>query len=227
MDEITINPAPRSATLKFKWTQLVSNGFDFGRFFANMTAGLYAKTMGMFAAALNAASADTTKIPTGLTYNFTNLNWARLANKLSAVNNTNIGNLVAYGNTVALSKVLPTQTTGTTNVDMDAAIATLLGEDYVNSGYLGKYLGVVLAPLMDAVVPGTQNGDVDTILPEDKIWMLAASARKPFTIAMNMETPISLDFDPTKSGDFMIGVNLTTALSIAAVFAQHIGLVNI
>ena len=225
--DYTLNPSPKTAQLKFKWHQLISNDMDFGRFFANLTAGLYAKTMGMFSEAMVNAASDTTLIPSGLTYNFTNTNWVTLANKISAVNNVGYGNLIAYGGAVALSKVLPTAVTGSTNVNMDAAIATLLGADYISSGYLGEFMGIRLMPLTDAVVPGTQNGNVTTILPTDKIWMMASSGRKPLTIAMNDETPITIEFDPEKSGDFMIGANITVSLEIASIFSSRIGLVTI
>ena len=225
--DYTMNPTPRTAQIKFKWHQLISNNMDFGAFFANLTAGLYAKTMGMFSEAMTAAASNTTLIPTGLTVSFSNVNWATLANKLSAVNNVPISNLIAYGGVVGLSKVLPKDTTGSTNVNMDAAIATLLGADYINSGYLGEFMGVRLMPLVDAVVPGTQNGNVSTILPQNKIWMMASSGRKPMTIAMNGDTPITIEFDPEKSGDFMIGANITVALDIVSIFSSKVGLVTI
>ena len=225
--DYVMNPSPRTAQVKFKWHQLISNGMDFGQFFANLTAGLYAKTMGMFSEAMVAATGDTTLIPTGLTTTFSNVNWVTLANKVSAVNNVSVGNLIAFGGLVGLSKVLPKDATGSTNVNMDAAIATLLGADYIKSGYLGEFMGVRLMPLIDAVVPGTQNGNVTTVLPQNKIWMMASTGRKPLTIAMNEDTPITIEFDPEQSGDFMIGANVTVALDIVAVFASRVGVTSI
>lgn len=225
--DYTLVPQPKTAQINAKWTQLVGNGMDFGKFFANITAGLYAKTMGMWNAALTAAAADTSLVPSGLTFNFSSANWVTLANKLAALGNTSVSNLLAYGNLVGLSKVLPAEVTGSTNVNMDAAIATLLGKDYVQSGYLGEYMGVRLAPLTDAVVPGTQNGDVTTILDSTRIWMMASNARKPMTIAMNSDTPITLEFDPTKTADFEIGINMTIALDSAAIFSSRAGIINI
>ena len=110
---------------------------------------------------------------------------------------------------------------------MDAAIATLLGKDYIQSGYLGEYMGVRLMPLTDAVVPNTQNGNVTTILDSSKIWMMAANGRKPMTIAMNSDTPITIEFDPTKTADFEIGINMTIALDTACIFASKVGLITI
>lgn len=225
--EYTLNPQPKAAQVTAKWTQLVGLGFDFGRWFANITAGMYAKTMGMWNAAMTAAASDTTLIPTGLSYAFSASNWVTLANKLAAVNNTSISNLIAFGGAVALAKVLPTQVTGSTNVNMDAAIATLLGADYVRAGYLGEYMAVRLMPLTDVVIPGTQNGDVTTMLPNDTIWMMAGNGRKPLTIAYNRETPITFEIDPEKAGDFEIGINMTIALDSVAIFSSRVGLISI
>jgi hypothetical protein len=223
----TLNPQPKTAEMRFKWHQLIGNNTDYGKFFANLTAGLYAKTMGMWNAAMTAAVQNTALVPSGLIYNFSDLNWVTLANKLSALNNTGIRNLIAYGGAVALAKVLPTQTTGTTNATMDAAIATLLGRDYINAGYLGEFMGVRLMPLVDAVIPGTQFDAVSTILPTDKIYMLSANGRKPLTIAYNSATPISIEIAPELTASFEYIFNETIALDSVAVFSSRIGLCNI
>lgn len=223
----TMNPQPKTCEIRAKWHQIIGNNTDWGQFFANVTAGLYAKTMGMWSAAMLAASADTTKIPTGLTYAFSDINWITLANKLGAVNNVGIRNLIAYGNAVALAKVLPTQATGSSNTAMDAALATLLGADYIRSGYLGEFLGVRLMPLVDSTVPNTQFGNVTTILPSDKIWMMSASGRKPMAIAYNRDVPITIEIEPEETTSFEYVMNLTTALDMIAVFAARVGLVTI
>lgn len=225
--DYTLNPQPRACMMTAKWTQLVSNGWDFGRFFANLAAGMYAKTMGMWNAAMVAAAANTALVPSGLKYNFSSQNWVTLANKLAAVNNTSISNLLAFGGAVPLSKVLPAQVTGSTNVNMDAAIATLLGADYVRAGYLGEYMAVRLMPLTDVVIPGTQNSDVSTMLPADQIWMMAGNGRKPLTIAYNPEGGITFEMDPLQTGDFEIGINMTFCIDSVAIFASRLGLITI
>ena len=225
--DITLNPQPKTAEIRMKWHQLVGNNIDFGRFFANLTAGMYAKTMGMWANLLATAAADTTKVPSGLIYTFGSLNWVTLANKLAALHNTSISNVIAFGNAVALSKVLPTQATGSTNANMDAALATLLGADYIRSGYLGEYMNVRLMPLVDAVVPGTQNGNVTTILDATKVWMIPSNARKPLTICYNSATPISIELEPGKHPNFEVGMNISLALDMVGVFADKVGYVNI
>lgn len=225
--DYVLNPQPRSCYVSAKWVQLVSNGWDFGRWFANITAGMYAKTMGMWNAAMTSAASDPALIPSGLQNTFNNVNFVTLANKISAVNNTPISNVFAFGSAVALSKVLPTQVTGSTNVNMDAAIATLLGADYTRAGYLGEFMGVMLRPLTDVVIPGTQNGNVTTMLPADKVWMMAGNGRKPLTIGFNPEGGITFEIDPLESGDFEIGVNVTFCIDSVAVFSSKVGLLTV
>ena len=225
--DYTLNPQPKTAQIFAKWAQLVGNGFDFGRFFANITAGMYAKTMGMWNAAMTAAASNTALIPSNLSITYSTQNWVALANRIAAVNNTSVTNLIGFGSVVALSKVLPTQVTGASNVNMDAAIATLLGRDYIRTGYLGENMSVRLMALNDAVIPGTQNSTVSTILPSDKVWMMAGNGRKPLTIAYNAATPITLEIEASKSGDGELGFNMTIALDMIAIFSSKVGLVNI
>lgn len=220
--DYTLNPTPKSCWITSKWMQLVGTNMDFGVFFANMVAGLYAKTMGMWNGAMNTATEDTSLIPTNLNFTFNNQNWVKGANKIAALNNTTISDVFATGGTVALSKVLPNTVTGSTNVNMDAAIATLLGADYTKAGYLGQFMAVRLMPMRDVIIPGTQNTTVETMLSENDIWMLAGNGRKPLTIGYTSGTPISIEMDPTRTGDFEIGLNLTIALDSVATFASKI-----
>lgn len=219
---VTINPQPKTCQIVAKWHQLVGNNVDFGRFFANLAAGMYAKTMAMWNKALMAAASNTALIPSGMTGTFSNQNFVTQANKVAAMNATTVSNLMATGNLVALSKVLPTQVTGSTNVNMDAAIATLLGADYTRSGYLGEFMGVRLLPLVDAVVPGTIYTSVDTILSPNDIWIMASSGRRPMTIGYTAETPITLEIEPMRNAAFEVGVNMTIALDMVSVFSSKL-----
>ncbi len=225
--DYTLNPQPKTAQITAKWFQLVGNNQDFGVFFANLVAGMYAKTMAMWNQAMTLAAADTTLIPSNLNQTFTNQNWISLANKLSSINNTGIRSIIATGSAVALSKVLPTQATGSTNASMDAALAMLLGTQYNSTGMLGEFLGVRLMPLRDAVSPVKLNTAPTTILTPNDIWMLSAAGRKPMTIAYNAATPITIEMDPTQTADFEIGINLTIALDMVAIFSSRFGHVTI
>jgi len=225
--DYVLNPQPRTAMIVAKWHQLVGNNEDFGRFFANITAGMYAKTMAMWNQAITAAASDTTLVPSGLSSTFSNVNFVTMANKVAAVNSTQLGNLFCTGNMVALSKVLPTQVTGSTNVNMDAAIATLLGADYTRSGYLGEFMGVRLLPLTDVIVPGTQFTSVSTVLASNRIWIMSASGRKPMTIGYTAETPITVELEPMRNAAWEVGINLTIGLDMVSVFSSKVATLTI
>lgn len=225
--DYTLNPQPKTCEIYVKYMQLIGTGMDFGKFFANLAAGMYAKTMGMWNSALATAIADTSLLPADLNYTFSNENWVSGANKISALNSTPISNLFATGNVVGLSQVLPTQVTGSTNVNMDAAIATLLGADYTRSGYLGEFMGVRLMPLVDAIVPGTQNTNPTTMLDSTKVYMMAGNGLKPMTIAYNSDTPLILEFTPDRTSDFTIGMNMTIALDTVATFTSKIAVFTV
>lgn len=225
--DYTLNPQPKTAQINAKWMQLVGNNVDFGQFFANLTAGMYAKTMGMWNAAMNAAIVDTALVPANLSVTFDTQNWVKLANRLAAVNNTSISNIVAFGSYPALAQVLPQDVTGSTNVNMDAAIATLLGADYVRAGYLGEYMAIRLMPLQDVIIPGTQNTTVSTMLSDSLIYMMAGNGRKPIAMAMNREMPITLEILPEHAGDLSMGINVSYSVDMVSVFSDHIGVVNI
>ena len=225
--DYTLNPQPRTAEIVMRFMQMIGNGMDYGVYFANLVAGMYAKTMGMWSAMMTAAASNTALIPSGLKANFSSVNWVTIANKLMAVNNVELDNLIAYGNLVALSKVLPTQATGSTNVNMDAALAMLLGREYVRDAQLGEYMGVRLMPLRDAVVPGTQNTGVTTILDPTKVWLMAANRRKPLVIGYNAATPITIEIEAMKNPAFEYSVNMTISLDSVSIFASKVGLLNI
>lgn len=225
--DYTLSPQPKTAQINAKWSQLIGNGVDFGQFFANITAGIYAKELGMWNAAMVAAASDTALVPSGYSYSYNQSNWVALAQKLAAVNNTTISNIRAYGSALALSKVLPTNSTGSTSTAMDAAIATLLGADYVKAGYLGQYMSVSLMPIQDAVIPNTLHSTATTILDNAKIWLMSSTGRKPMEIAYDSGTPISIEIDPMESSDFEIAMNMTIALDSVATFASHVGLITV
>ena len=225
--DYVLNPQPKTAMIVAKWHQLVGNNEDFGRFFANITAGMYAKTMAMWNQAITAAASDTTLVPSGLSSTFNNVNFVTQANKVAAVNSTQLGNLFCTGNMVALSKVLPTQVTGSTNVNMDAAIATLLGADYTRSGYLGEFMGVRLLPLTDVIVPGTQFTTVSTVLASNRIWIMSASGRKPMTVGYTAETPITVELEPMRNAAWEVGINLTISLDMVSVFSSKVATLTV
>lgn len=225
--DYTLVPSPRTAQCNWKWSQLIGNNVDFGKYFANITAGIYSKTLVLWNSAMAEAASNPALVPSGLQYTFSNQNWVAAANKVAALNNTKISNIMGIGGAVALSKVLPNNVTGSTNVNMDAAIATMLGADYTRTGYLGEFMAVRLMPIDDAIIPNTQFSTVQTVLDQTKIWLMAGNGYKPLTIAYNEDTPIQLEVDPSKAGDMELAVNITISLDSIALFQSKMALVTV
>jgi hypothetical protein len=222
---VTLNPKPRTAKATVKWYQLVGNGADIGQFFNAMAKGMYSKTMGMWNNAMISMAANTDIVPSALSYTYSTSNFITLANKLAAVNGVGIRNLIAFGNAVACSKILPTGITNASSVSLDSAISMLLGAEYIRAGYIGENMGVRVLPMNDAIVPGTQNTTVQTVLSNTTAYMMAGPGMgyKPLVIGMETGSPVQVEILPTESGDMTWNVNLTMTIDVVPVVASKIG----
>jgi hypothetical protein len=220
---ITLIPQPKTATISMKWTQLIGNKIDFGRFYSNLAAGMFSKTMAQLVSAFVTASQVTTLVPSNMQTTFSDVNYATLANLVAAQNGVPIGNITTFGGYVAATKVLPTQALGSSGVEMDAALAMLLGVDYQRTGYLGYFKGTRVMALQDAIVPGTQNTAPATVLPTNRMWMFASNGLKPMAVAVNSGTPISLEYTPERTADLTVSAKVTMTLATSAIFGAKLG----
>lgn len=224
---ITLNPTLKTAKATIKWYQLVGNDADLGAFFNSFAAGMYSKIVAMWMNALTSASTNAFFTPTGLQFTNTSKNWALAAEKVAYVNNTNFQNVVAFGAPSALSQALPTGVVNASSVNLDAALATMLGVDWTRYGYLGEYMGVRLMPIYGSIVPGTQNSTITSLIPNDKIWMVATNGYKPVYIGMEEGTPIQIELDPTETGDMTIDIITSVSLDAKPVVASKIATITL
>lgn len=224
---LTLNPQLKTAKSTIKWYQLVGNNADLGRTFNAISAGLYSKIMGMWSAALVNASSNTALVPANLKFTFNNTNWINAAKRVAMLNNTSFRNIMAFGDVMALSHVLPSTANGT-NTNLDAALATMLGVDWARYGYLGDFMGVRLFPIDNVVVPGTQNTTIQEVIPNNMIWMAAAptSAYKPVYIAFEEGTPITIEMDPSETADNTIDIMVSVSIDVRPVVASKIAVVT-
>lgn len=224
---LTLNPQLKTAKSTIKWYQLVGNNADLGRTFNAISAGLYSKIMGMWSAALVNASSNTALVPANLKFTFNNTNWINAAKRVAMLNNTSFRNIMAFGDVMALSHVLPSTANGT-NTNLDAALATMLGVDWARYGYLGDFMGVRLFPIDNVVVPGTQNTTIQEVIPNNMIWMSAAptSAYKPVYIAFEEGTPITIEMDPSETADNTIDIMVSVSIDVRPVVASKIAVVT-
>lgn len=224
---VTLNPTLRTAKSTIKWYQLVGNNADLGRTFNAISAGMYSKIMGMWTQALVAASTNNTLVPSNLQFTFSNTNWINAAKRVAMLNNTGVRNVIAFGDLMALSHVLPSNANGA-NTNLDAALATMLGVDWARYGYLGDFMGVRMFPIDNAVVPGTQNTTIQEVVPNNAVWMAAApgNAYKPVYIAFEEGTPITIELDPSETADNTIDIMVSFSVDVRPVVASKIAYIT-
>ena len=223
----TLNPTPRSAKCTVRWYQMVGNDVDLGRFFNSIAAGMVSKITALVMAQMTAAASNTVFLPSNLKFTNTSANWVTAAARVAALNGPGYTNAVAIGHPSALNKVLPSGAVNLSSVNLDAALATMLGVEWARYGYLGDYMGVRLMPLVDSIVPGTQNTSMTSLIPTDKIWMLAANGLKPVYIGMEDGTPIEIQLDPRETGDMTLDIITTMSIDVKGVFGSRLAQITV
>lgn len=217
----TLNPTPRTCKVTVKWYQMVGNDVDLGRFFNSIAAGMVSKITALTMVQMaNAVTGGL--IPSNLQFTNTSANWVTAAARVSALNGTGYYNTIAIGHPSALTKALPSGMINASSVNLDAALATMLGVEWARYGYLGEYMGVRMMPLVDAIVPGTQNTSMISLVPNDKVWMMASNGLKPVYIGMEDGTPIEIQLDPRETGDMTLDIITTMSIDAKAVFGSKL-----
>lgn len=217
----TLNPTPRTCKVTIKWYQMVGNDTDLGRFFNSIAAGMVSKITALTMVQMANAVTDGL-IPSNLQFTNTSANWVTAAARVSALNGTGYYNTIAIGHPSALTKALPSGMINASSVNLDAALATMLGVEWARYGYLGEYMGVRMMPLVDAIVPGTQNTSMISLVPNDKVWMMASNGLKPVYIGMEDGTPIEIQLDPRETGDMTLDIITTMSIDAKAVFGSKL-----
>ena len=226
--EIVLNPRPVTAKASQKWYQLLANNADLGRFFTAISAGLYNKIMVLWNAAMAAGAASSTFRPSGLSVaQYSTANFLSAVKKVKAVNNAYNSGVIAFGDIAALAKVLPSGVVNAATVNLDAALAHLLGAEYARSGYLTGYCGAQLMPVDQAILPGTQNTTVTEIFPTDVIYIASAGGYKPVYLAFEEGFPIDITLDPSETADMSIDIIVTSCMEAKPTFASKIAKISL
>lgn len=221
----TLNPTPRTCKVTVKWYQMIGNDVDLGRFFNSIAAGMVSKITALTMVQMSNAVTNGL-IPSNLQYTNTSANWVTAASRVSALNGTGYYNTIAIGHPSALTKALPSGMVNASSVNLDAALATMLGVEWARYGYLGEYMGVRMMPLVDAIVPGTQNTSMVSLVPTDKVWMMASSGLRPVYVGMEDGTPIEIQLDPRETGDMTLDIITTMSIDAKAVFGSKLAQIN-
>lgn len=221
---ITLNPTPRTARASVKWYQLVGNNADLGALMNSINAGLANKIVALWNSAMVAAQTNG-MVPSGATFTtFSSANWVKAVKAVRMMNS--FRDVIAFGDLEALMKVLPSGNANGASVNLDAALTELLGAEWARYGYIGEYLGARLMPIDNVVIPGTQNSTVTGMLPTNVIWFAGAGSKRPVYLCFEDDTPITLELDPSKTGDMTLDITVTASLAAAPVFADKLSVMT-
>lgn len=223
---LTLNPTLRTAKATIKWYQLVGNDADLGRFFNSFAVGMYSKIMALAMKALVAGTANTNLVPTNLQFTNTSANWVTAAKRVAMANNTSYRGCIAVGDPSALTKALPSGNVNASTVNLDAALATMLGIEWARYGYLGEYMGINLMPLEPALVPGTQNTTLTSLVPEDKIWIMATAGYRPVYVGLEDGGEIQVELSPSQTADMTIDIITSISVDAIPAFASKVAVIT-
>ena len=222
---ITINPTPKATRFHINYYQMVANSGSLVDTLGAVAGGYAAKLMETFSTAFQAAAANAKYVPTARkATGYTDSNWATVVRNVAAANRVRRDQLIAYGDFLALRKVLPGDAT------LAPAIMTLMGDEYFKNGYLMSHDGVMLYELTPTSTPETINTTMSPAFPNNTIIIAARANMRyaPMVIGFEEGGEGRIDLTP---GDNVIADGYIEGLSfasydIAPVFTSAVGVIS-
>lgn len=222
---ITLNPRPVAARAVINYYQMVGNGMNMVDTLAALAGGYAAMVMQKFTTAFAAAAADSKYVPAALAATgYTDDNWATICQNVCKANRVRRDQLIAYGNFLALRKVLPD------NSSLASAIMMQLGDEYFKNGYILSHDGVMLYEFTPTSTPETINTTMTDVFPSDQIIIAARASARYAPMIMCWEDNGDAMLDLTPADDVLstgrIEVAQVASLDIAPAFASRIGIIS-
>lgn len=222
---ITLNPKPFAARAEINFYQMVGNGMNLVDTMAALAGGYAAKVMEKFTTAFQLAASNNRYVPASMqATGYTSDNWATICRNVAMANRVRRDQLIAYGDFLALRKVLPD------NATLATAIMMQLGNEYFKNGYLMSHDGTMLYEITPTATPATINTTLTSIFPTDQIIIAARAGDRyaPMIMAWedNGEGTIELTPDNDVLSTGRIEVEEVASLEIAPAFASRVGLIN-
>ena len=223
---VTINPKPVAARASVNFYQMIGNGGNLVDTMAALAGGYAAMLMDKFTTAFTSAAAQTKYVPSSLKASgYTGNNWATICQKVAMANRVRRDQLIAYGDFLALRKVLPD------NASLASAIMMQLGDEYFRNGYIMSHDGVLLYEIHPVADPKTINTTLTPVWPTDEIIIAARASDRYAPMVMAWENDLEMgSIELTAGDDIMatgrIEVLQYASLGISPIFASRIGLIS-
>lgn len=222
---ITLNPKPKATRFRINFYQLVGNSGSLVDTLAAVSGGYGAMLMQTFTNAFTTAAGNTKYVPSSMKASgYTDNNWATIVRNVAAANRVRRDQLIAYGDFLALRKVLPD------NATLAPAIMTMLGEEYFKNGYLMSHDGVMLYELTPTSTPATINTTMTSVFPTDTIVIAARANLRYAPMIMGFEEGGEGRIDLTPDDDviatgYIQGLAFAS-LDIQPIFTSRVGIID-
>ena len=211
-NEISVNPQPVEIAVSIDWYLLASRKFDIGVWAAKIARSFENYVL---AKAIAALLSVTDGLGAGYTTNGVDVKkFGTLAQRVSAANNG--AAVYALGTSVALASLMP-NTVG---------LQYGLGVEMTKNGFLDRYLGTNVIAIDQAIDPSTLNSTANLMVPDDKIFLIAAGAYKPLKVVME-GNEITLTDIPEYTSDRTYVFSVKVRLGIKAVLGSKHGVINL
>lgn len=222
---ITLNPTPKATRFHINFYQMVSNSGSLVDTLAAVSGGYGAMLMQSFSDAFTAAIADTKYVPSARkATSYSDSNWATVVRNVAAANRVRRDQLIAYGDFLALRKVLPGDAT------LAPAIMTLLGDEYFKNGYIASHDGVMMYELTPTVTPSTINTTMESPFSTSTIIIGARANMRYAPMVMGFEEGGEGRIDLTPGENVIANGYIEglayASLDIAPAFASAIGVIT-
>lgn len=222
---ITLNPKPKATRFRINFYQMQGNSGSLVDTLAAVSGGYAAMLMQTFTTAFTTAASDTKYVPSALKASgYTDTNWATIVRNVAAANRVRRDQLIAYGDFLALRKVLPD------NATLASAIMTLLGDEYFKNGYLMSHDGVMLYELTPTSTPETINTTMTSVFPTDTIVIAARANMRYAPMVMGFEEGgegrIDLTPDENVIATGYVQGLAYASLAIEPAFASRVGVIS-
>lgn len=224
-DTITLNPKPYTCNGTIKWFQMVAidGAMDAGWYYTAIIRGLWSKIMALYTNALTDVASDTRYVPSYLAFNsYSSANWAAATTAVAVANGVRRDQLMAFGEYAALQAVLPSGTSS------DAALTYGIGPEWLRNGFVSMVGRVPLFEVLPAMVPGTVNTTGNMFGLEDNIFITARAGESyaPIYGAVAEGCPITIEYSPSQTANFVIDINMSTLMDFRAVVPSKIAVIQ-
>lgn len=210
-NEVVVNPQPVEIAVSIDWYLLASRKFDIG-----VWAGKIARSFENYILAKAIASLLSATDGLGVGYVANGVDtksFATLSQRVSAANGG--AEVYTLGTSVALATLVP-QTVG---------LQYGLGVEITKNGFLDRYLGSNVIAIDQAIDPLTLNTGAKLMVPDDKIFLIAAGY-KPVKCIFEGDQ-ISLTDLPEYTSDRTYTFSIKLRLGVKAVLGSKHGVINL